>query len=424
MPCPKLYSLEARFAASLTATALFFVYFLTFGPRLGYAYDTIESIPHIDHNHPIPGIILDAAEFAPQDLILLSSHKYDSDDEEEREPRAEVKRPPRDFALSNNVKKNDNVEIGQIRYWYFPKENQHDAVNSSTSARSNGDDDYNGDRLDDPFADLETDNFDVEKRASTVYVTANTCLQPDLNATRMSHDAGAPQLRMYISQSEDIQNPGPDTVGPDVTVKDFMEGYVRVDLPADQDVYIGIAALNTSRYKGTYNYDLAVSVDEPYHAFVNDTQDLFFVDGDASTALLITNPTSKEIEGEEFERWMKTDTPPYTMFAHSINDSAIVGLRQSFCGLKMNAQIRRSLHNVEAGMTSRGIDRQPKQQFYLSKLNRSSSYYGFLALEPNSSLSARAEGVRGGGGKLWKSMNFTTKAGKHQPFVKPRFIIS
>lgn len=58
-----------------------------------------------------------------------------------------------------------------------------------------------------------------------------------------------------------------------------------------------------------------------------------------------------------------------------------------------------------AGMTSRGLGGAPKEQFYISALNASSQYWGFLALEGNST-----PGMIGGGGKIWSAVNFSTKA--------------
>lgn len=411
MPRPKLSPLQARFAATLAATLILLIASpFALGPRLAHAIDT-DSISQIDHNHPIPHTHLDFGELEPRDVPVIIDDDA-ADGGTERDGGEAGTRPLAEFALENNVLKKDNVRIGETRHWYFPKES-HNSSSTTSRTRSN-DDESGGSESDDSLLNVENDVAVSETRATTVYVTANTCLQPDLSATRMAQDAGAPQLRLYISQSEKFQEPGPGIDDSAVTSKNFTDGYARVDLPAGQDVYIGVAALNTSRYTGVYNYEIAASFDEPFHSLENKNPGLYFVDGDSNAALLVTKAMTEEHEGEEYDRWMNMDTPPYTMFAHSINDSAIIGLHNSYCGLRMNAQVKKKHDNVGVGMASRGPDNLPKQQFYINKLNASSSYYGFMVQEPNSTLKRQdGGGVIGGGGRLWKPMNFTTKRGKH-----------
>ncbi|KAK2842911.1 hypothetical protein FQN49_005996 [Arthroderma sp. PD_2] len=113
-------------------------------------------------------------------------------------------------------------------------------------------------------------------------------------------------------------------------------------------------------------------------------------------------------DSEIYKRWLALNPPPFTLFAHNMNDSAIVGLQHSFCGLQNNAQISNKQKSLDVAMTARGIDRKPKEQIYAKGLNSSSAYYGFLAMEGNST--AAGDKVVGGGGKVWKAMNFTTKS--------------
>ena len=93
-----------------------------------------------------------------------------------------------------------------------------------------------------------------------------------------------------------------------------------------------------------------------------------------------------------------------------MSDSSILGVESSYCGLLNLAQIKANVdtqnQNV-AGMTNRGLGGKPKEQFYINNLKATSKYWGFLAMARNST-----PGVIGGGGKVWKAMNFTTKTGK------------
>lgn len=84
-------------------------------------------------------------------------------------------------------------------------------------------------------------------------------------------------------------------------------------------------------------------------------------------------------------------------------------MQKSYCALNQLAQIRKSSNNVEVGMTNRGLGNKPKEQFYITGLNRSSTYYGILAMDGNSTSSGN--GIIGGGGRVWQPMNFSTKAG-------------
>jgi calcium channel MID1 len=249
----------------------------------------------------------------------------------------------------------------------------------------------------------------VSKRATTLYLTLNTCIQPSANSTDDSAVGGPPQLQIYVSQAESLQKPGPDTDSPDQTVFNADGGYVAMTLAADGNVNIGVSAPNSTAFSGIYNYEIAASIDAPYHEIDDGTPNLYFVDGDSGAALLVTNDTTQSNPDEElYKQWMNM-TPPFTMFAHNMNDSAILGVHKSVCGLNIFAQISKRTSNVEAGMTNRGVNQKPKEQFYITSLNHSSTYYGFLAMEGNSTSSG--EGVVGGGGKVWKAMNFTTKSG-------------
>src|SRR2546423_11569529 len=106
-----------------------------------------------------------------------------------------------------------------------------------------------------------------------------------------------------------------------------------------------------------------------------------------------------------------TMRPAYGVFAHNMNGSSILGVQNSYCGLSNYAQIKANVPGFEnqhvAGMTNRGVGGKPKEQFYINNLNATSKYWGFLALPGNST-----PGVIGGGGSVWRAINFTTKTGK------------
>jgi hypothetical protein len=239
-----------------------------------------------------------------------------------------------------------------------------------------------------------------------VYLSLTTCDKPDSNKTNADP---FPQLEVYVSKSEKLEEPGP---GKDDTLQDIYTaegGYVAITKDTDSDVFIGVAAPNTTDYKGDYTFQIAASIDAYFHSTVNQSS-LHFVDADVSAALLVTdNLTMSASNSSNYHQWMNM-IPPYTMFAHNVNNTALEGLERSFCALDKLAQVGRISNITEVGMTSRGLGNKPKEQFYLTGLDKSSFYNGILAMTGNSTSSGN--GIVGGGGQVWKSTAFSTKTGK------------
>lgn len=246
----------------------------------------------------------------------------------------------------------------------------------------------------------------------TLYISVNTCQQPTSQDTSKGP---APQLVLYISQSEKNTNPGPGGDSALQQAVPLVEGAVLVNLTASGDVYMGISGVNTSDYTGVWNAEIAASIDAPYHRYIDDDPNLYLVDSDSISALLITNNlTNASVNSTIFKEWLTTP-PPFVIFASSQNDSSIFGLQHSYCGLEKFAQTAstrngQSTELVQSGITTRGLGGLPKQQFYFDGLTAASSYYGILAMNGNST--ASGTGVVGGGGRVYKAMNFTTLSGK------------
>lgn len=408
MRCPKLSPLQARFAASLAATLfLFLLYLFLSSPRLAYAIDVDSLIPD-DHNHPRSlgsesSSDTSGLSFQP---TLLSNAAAES-----LKARDIAKRAPDGVReLQNNDPHRDNLNMGETHNWMFPKE----ALAGPKSPLSPGLPSVpwgnyiyvNNERM----GVLEQRDDTHIKRGASVYISVTTCVQPLLSATQDSRDGSPPQLQLYISQSGTNQKPGPGVDDQNMIVKELDGGYVSAELDADSDVYVGVAAPNNPRYSGRYNYEVAVSIDSYFHYAFQNASFLFFVDGDTNAALFQTGDLVDGSKVGQDDDWMRIDPPPFTMFAHSLNDKSILGVQKSYCGLSNNAQLSKNTKNVETQMTERGVVKTPKEQILAKNLNSSSSYYGFLAMEGNSSSSGK--GVVGGGGMVWKAMNFSTKTGK------------
>ena len=394
MQLPKLTPLQSRFAASLAASlTLLLLHLILNKPTFAYALELDSRIPP-DHNHPILDVPFE-----------------DGDDLEVAEVAFTIDRRAQDgvSALGNNQPQNMNIEVGARQYWTFPKE----AIDGPPGTVGPG---LPGSRLSIRDVDLEDEPMtELRKRQSRrqVWVSLNTCLQPDANDTvRSSDNVMPPQLQMYISKSDNNQKPGPDVSDPDQQIVDVDGGYALFNTSGDSSIYIGIAAPNTTRFNGIWNYEVAASIDAPYHSANTTWSNLYFVDGDNHAALLITNDTTQaEANSSIFQEWMSMP-PPYGMFAIPHTTPSIYSVRNSYCGLKNSPAIFTNLGNVvnqnTASMTSRGLGGKPKEQFYITNLTASASYWGILAMPGNSTNSG--PGVVGGGGKVFAATTFSTKS--------------
>ncbi|KAI9893112.1 MAG: stretch-activated cation channel mid1 [Vezdaea aestivalis] len=316
--------------------------------------------------------------------------------------------------LVNNVARHMNLSPGNSSYWTVTTDSLLAPLSPATPGLPSSIEKRDEESFDD---ESETEKGkSLRKRQQgqrRFYISINTCEQPQTsnNATR---DA-PPQLLMYISANEENTKPGPLSLS-GTTKIDISQGfgsYRGVTPEPAPNLYIGVHAPNSTGYSGIYNYQVAVSIDAPYHSYNDSDQMLFFVDSDSDSALLVTNNlTQAGVESEEFKKWQNI-TPPFTVFAVNQNQTSLEGVKNSFCGLTNYASIRQyngdgSLtKKINASMTTRGLGNKPKQQFHLTGLNASSSFFGFLAIEGNST--KFGDGVVGGGGRVWKAMNFTTK---------------
>lgn len=245
----------------------------------------------------------------------------------------------------------------------------------------------------------------------TLYITMNTCLQPsDPNDATGSKDS-APQVELYVSQTNANQKPGPNKPESSQTRVVAEGGFANITLQASGDVFIGLWAPNTTNFNnGVYNVEIAASIDAPFHYYNSTQPNLYLVDTDASSALLVTNNLTSSVNNSDYNAWMTLDPPPFVIFAANQNKTAFAGVQNSYCGLEKYAQIANKNGTVVTSMTNSTLGPLPKQQFYFQGLNASSSYYGILAMTGNSTRAGN--GVVGGGGRVWRTMNFQTQSGK------------
>lgn len=312
-------------------------------------------------------------------------------------------------ALANNEYQNDTISIGEVKYWYVTKK----MLNGKHHGPGKGLPDYldeQGQVVPPEYTHELRKREELAKRATTLYLSLTTCGKPHTNKTQSP--GSFEQLEVYVSQSNKLQDPGPGKDDSLQTVHKARGGYVGIELDSETDVFVGVAAPNSTAYSGSYTYQIGASIDAYFHDVVDDDPFLFLLDSDRSAALLVTNNlTQSKPHTENYEQWINI-TPPYTMYAYTMNDTALSGLERSFCAVDALSQVGRISRSVEVGMTNRGLGNKPKEQFYITDLQPSTTYNGILAMVGNSTSSEN--GVVGGGGTVYKAMNFTTKSGMSQ----------
>lgn len=393
----QLSPLQSRLAASVIATILLIILYLSlFNPQFALADEITHDSP-IMFDDPIPledrELEMRANTYEPEfqafDRSILG-----------RQATADT------TALTNNVPAAMNIDAGASYVFVF-----------DSSQLSSRELELRGEPGDlEEGAAREGDQMLRRQVASTVYISANTCLQPSSNATTSSEP---PQLTLYVSTSSDNTAPGPSA---DATLQDavtFTEGAVMYNLTTSGDVYVGVGASNvSSEFSGIYNVQIAGSVDGWYHSYNGTSTDLnlFWVDSDTSSVLLETSNLTTS--GDKTVEDQVMASRPYSMFAQNNANPSINGMRYSYCGLNNNAQIA-AVRNGEAttqvttGMTKRGNGAHPKQQFYFSGLNSSAQYTGILARNVDNSTSTN---VVGGGGAVFSTTQFETKSGGFRTF--------
>ena len=395
----QLSPLQSRLMASLVGSCLLVLLYLSlFSPQFALASDVSPGGPRL---------LVDTFPRDRSDNIGTPQTPY----EPEFAPfnRDIIGRaPPGITALDNNVPQQLNLEPGTTQRFVLERSVILAGSESTAALELRGE--HNAEKRSSP----EDTDGSLRRRAATrtVYISANTCMQPQPNAdaTRME----APQLTMYVSKNPRNMMPGPGS-NPDLqTWHVFTEGAVMVNVSASDDVFLAVAAPNVTGqfFEGTYNFQLAASTDDWFHSYEELADpNLIWVDSDTTSALLITRNLTDNPDPEANEATMTKQ--PFVMFAQNERDRSINGVRFSYCGLQNYAQIAamkngKFTNMVSTDVTRRGQGGRPKQQFYFSGLNASTNYLGILAA--NGRAGTMGSGVVGGGGRVSRATTFATKS--------------
>lgn len=405
MQFPKLTPLQSRFAATFAATLFLIVLYLVFSnPSFAYAAEFSPTITDLQ------GLLLltDGGTTRDPETSALTAHHEIGGGDDQKSKRA---LPLGIQSLGNNQFQKSNIDFGQVQYWVLPNEviqgpkaPTTPGLPTSVPAGS----EPSGEVIS-QYELRKREAAYHEKRSTTVYISMNTCLQPSVNETSASKNSAAlpPPLEVYISTS--VQSPGPGKDPASQSLYTADGGFMSASIAADDDVYIAVAAPNSTDFSGIYNYEIATSIDDFFHSVDDEDPFLYFVDSDLNSALLETNNVTQAAPNStNYNEWMNL-TPPWTIFVSNQNYTVTAGLERSYCALSLQAQIRSGNQAIQVGMTSRGLGNKPKEDIYIVGLNRSSTYTGILGMTGNST--ASGNGVVGGGGKVWRPMQFFTKAG-------------
>lgn len=259
-----------------------------------------------------------------------------------------------------------------------------------------------------------------DNQKKLVYISSNNCLQPYRIPGADKVDVEAPQLTLLISNSSKLGCPNMTMLDmPGIQTKAFDGGAVMLSMNFTDDLYISVQAQNVSSgYQGVYFFELAASTDDYYHRYESKDGQLLWLDSDASSALLVSK--SLTADGDQIKTIMEEGTP-YQFYVDNELYPRLHGVRHSACGLQTSAQIWKTPDGrgaltelVHMTMTTRGAGGLPKQQFFVTGLNDTTQYRGFIVKAPNvTDVDKRnGEGLIGGGGTVFASTTFNTVSGK------------
>ena len=406
------------FAFLVTAVLFATLYPLPSNPRMTYAtglgFTSKEDNDNVRRLHLSP--LIDKIKNPPLAQVEKEQN-YEPDFAEF--DRSIIGRVPRDSeGLDNNVPMKRNIRQGQTQFWVFRKNTLFGPTSTAAreplpfeaAPRESLENDISGDIPDEDDSHDPLRRQDSSQMSRMLYVSLAVCNQPALKDQSLSKEA-QPLLTVYISLSEDKQNPGP---GRSDFSFETSQGYGAKRIEASGDIYFGVKAAENSNFEGDYNYELTASIDALYAAYNSltrsptESEDYFMpVDSDSTSALFVSSN-------------LTTDRSPYSIFVYSVNDPTVLGIQRSLCGLQNHVQIKGNLLNspstsnvdIRLAGANQGFR---KQQIYVTGLNASTDYFAVLAVDGNSTDDGGR--VVRGGGTVGTSVPFRTKSGLLQPLI-------
>jgi len=364
---------------------------------LSYA-SGIDSIRQEDHNHP--RILERRPDCVTPPILDTGSEVHDYVSDFLGLDRNIIGRVVDVTSLHNNVPEKRDITAGDSQSYTFPQDDlrrsqaAHEANSPSSSLAERGTGESSS-ILDGSSEDWQDGHQRRQTNPHTLYVTLNVCDQP--RPTSQTPNGAPPPLQLYISTN--AKNPKPTVNNYDIVVQ-VEDGMGSDNVTTSSDVFFTVTApAKSPNFDGSYSYELTASTDQPYTTYIDDPG-MVLIDSDKNNTLLSADGNAT--------------LSSYNLFVQNQQNPTLLGLQRSFCGLKNQAQIQGNINgsatgNVEVGMMSLG-GAAPHQHFYVNRLNGSSSYYGIMAIDGDAQTGKAGSGIIGGGGTVWKTLNFSTKS--------------
>jgi calcium channel MID1 len=162
--------------------------------------------------------------------------------------------------------------------------------------------------------------------------------------------------------------------------------------------------LNTNE---TWTYELAISTQSAIHRYY-ESPNLYLVDTDFANALLVSgNLTTNNNRSVSANAPFMTNASTYYSIhvfqSQSSQAVSAIDLDRSYCAVQTSPRVLLDTLNAQVSHTTRGAGGYEKLQYFLSGLNKSTSYVAYLSEPFNRSNTAQ-------GGALFGGVNFTSKA--------------
>ena len=417
----QLSPLQSRLAASLIASCfLIILYLFFFFPQFATAIE-LDAVPPDHEDHDDGWIFEQATGNVDAVLGALAGADPSYEPEFTAFDRSIIGRAPDGMTgLKNNEPWTSNIGPGETITCIFELASAPDSDGSESQRlrelRRRSDSSSVASEGDESPGNSSVALGRRQGPSRTLYISANTCQQP----SRISPDQTTldpPQLTLFVSKSSDNTSPGPDQE--DSEFIPFEEGAVMFNVPLTEDIIFSVHAPQVSpehfSTRLPYNFEIAASIDESYHSVdKTSNSELIWIDSDATGALFTTrNLTNSPDEVVE--------NPPYLLFANNKEDRRINGIRNSYCGLRREAQIRVPENGmsgqITTGLKQGGPGNLTKQEFYVGGLNASSQYVGILVRDSTVSMPDRRRDVAGGGGVVFRETEMDTKPREFFPLT-------
>ena len=264
------------------------------------------------------------------------------------------------------------------------------------------------------------------------YATANLCDMP-------SWDSSGESMRIQLATNLTDLTQASSSYNATAYYDYFMRGFANITFgnvtansKSNSTAYLLIMAPTVSQVNqtgsdsavnsnDTWTYEVGISTNEPLHQlFMN--PNFYLVDTDFAHSLLVsgnmTHPvgpfgSSNNATNYTNELFYKS---PSTYYGIQVYESTsplstrALTLDWSYCAVRTSSKLLLDTANAQISITNRGSGNLPKVQFFLSGLNKSTSYVAYLSETTNHTASVNASSTEIFGGKVFAGVNFTTKA--------------